>query len=99
MEINCFYDEDMEYADIIYIPNTILDIKELQNNFFRWLFDKNNDHQYWIIVNGEKKMCRYGTQAFIDWINNVILLKHYDKSYIIKENSKSWNSKNMSLIF
>lgn len=99
MEINCFYDEDMEYADIVYIPDTILDIKDLQNNFFRWLFDKNNDHQYWIIVNGEKKMCRYGTQAFIEWINNVILSRNNDKSYIIKENSKSWNSKNISLIF
>lgn len=40
MEINCFYDEDMEYADIVYIPETILDIEELQNDFFRWLFDK-----------------------------------------------------------
>lgn len=99
MEINCFYDEDMEYADIVYIPKTILDIKELQNNFFRWLFDKKNDHQYWVIVNGEKKMCKYGTQAFIEWINSTILLESIEKSYIIKENSKSWNSKNMSLIF
>lgn len=62
MEINCFYDEDLEYADIIYIPNTILDIKELQNTFFRWLFDKNNDHKYWIIVNGEKKIQNHGIQ-------------------------------------
>ena len=99
MEINCFYDEDMEYADIVYIPKTIFDIEELQNNFFRWLFDKKNDHQYWVIVNGEKKMCKYGTQAFIEWINNKILLESIEKSYIIKENSKSWNSKNMSLIF
>ena len=90
MEINCFY---------VYIPKTILDIEELQNNFFRWLFDKKNDHQYWVIVNGEKKMCKYGTQAFIEWINNTILLESIEKSYIIKENSKSWNSKNMSLIF
>ena len=99
MEINCFYDEDMEYADIVYIPKTIFDIEELQNNFFRWLFEKKNDHQYWVIVNGEKKMCKYGTQAFIEWINNTILLESIEKSYIIKENSKSWNSKNMSLIF
>ena len=99
MEINCFYDEDMEYADIVYIPKTIFDIEELQNNFFRWLFDKKNDHQYWVIVNGEKKMRKYGTQAFIEWINNTILLESIEKSYIIKENSKSWNSKNMSLIF
>lgn len=44
-------------------------------------------------------MCKYGTQAFIEWINNTILLESIEKSYIIKENSKSWNSKNMSLIF
>ena len=60
MEINCFYDEDMEYADIVYIPKTIFDIEELQNNFFRWLFDKKNDHQYWVIVNGEKKIWNTG---------------------------------------
>lgn len=99
MEINCFYDEDMEYADIVYIPEAILDIEELQNDFFRWLFDKKNEHQYWVIVNGEKKMCQYGTQAFIEWINNTVLSESIDKSCIIKENSKSWNSENVSLIF
>lgn len=99
MEINCFYDEDKEYADIVYIPDTIINIEEIQNDFFKWLFDKNNDHPYWIVVNGEKKACKYGTQAFIEWINNTILLEKVEKSHIIKENSKVWNLDNMSLIF
>ncbi len=29
MIINCFYDEDMEYADIVYIPDKISNIEKL----------------------------------------------------------------------
>lgn len=81
MIINCFYDEDMEYADIIYLPDIGLKVDDLQDAFFKWLFNKNNNHKYWIIVNGEKKACKYGVDAFIDWFNHIyiyptILLKH-----------------------
>ncbi|MCM1499474.1 MAG: hypothetical protein NC124_13485 [Clostridium sp.] len=99
MRINCFYDEDMEYADIVYIPDMVMDVEKVQNDFFQWLFDKNNDHQYWIVINGEKKACKYGTQAFIEWINNTVLSEEIEKSYVIRENSKVWDLNNKSLVF
>lgn len=55
MTINCFYDEDMEYADIIYLPDLESGVDELQEEFFKWMFNKNNNHKYWIIADGEKK--------------------------------------------
>ena len=39
-------------------------LKIYKKIFFDWLFDKNNNHKYWIIVQGEKVACEYGTQAF-----------------------------------
>ncbi len=99
MIINCFYDEDMRYADIVYIPDKLNNIEKLQDDFFEWLFDKNNNHQYRIVVNGEKKACKYGTEAFIDWINNMILSKDVEKSYMINENAETWDSNNINLVF
>lgn len=99
MEINCFYDENMEYTDIVYIPDMIRNIEELQEEFFTWLFDKNNDHPYWIIDNGKKVACKYGTPAFLEWLNNTILSGKGDKSYMIKQDAKEWNSDNICLIF
>ena len=99
MVINCFYDENMEYADIISVPDLGLSVNALQEEFFKWLFDKNNNHRYWIIVDGEKKACKYGIDAFIYWFNHVYLSDDSDKAYIIRENTEKWDANNNSLIF
>lgn len=99
MIINCFYDEDMEYADIIYLPDIGLNIDDLQEAFFKWLFNKNNNHKYWIIVNGEKKACKYGVDAFIDWFNHIYISDNSVKAYIIKENAEKWDNEEKYLIF
>lgn len=99
MIVNCFYDEDMAYADIVYIPDLGLNIDTIQNYFYKWLFDKTVNHKYWIIVDGEKKACKYGTDAFIDWINNTYLSDKTDKAKIIKSNAETWNSTDNHLIF
>ena len=77
MIINCFYDEDMEYADIIYLPDIGLKVDDLQEAFFKWLFNKNNNHKYWIIVNGEKKACKYGVDALRDFWTRVYGVNMY----------------------
>ena len=99
MIINCFYDEDMEYADIIYLPDIGLRVDDLQEAFFKWLFNKNNNHKYWIIVNGEKKACKYGVDAFIDWFNHIYISDNSVKAYIIKENAEKWDDEEKYLIF
>lgn len=99
MIINCFYDEDKEYADIIYLPDLGFSVDDLQEDFFKWIFNKNNNHKYWIIVEGKKKACKYGIDAFVDWFNHTYTYDNSIKAYIIKENAKNWNDKNISLIF
>ena len=98
MTINCFYDEDKEYADIIYLPDVGLNVYKLQEKFFKWMFDKNNNHKYWIIVDGEKKACKYGIDAFVDWINGEYSFND-NIAYIIKENATNWDDKDIYLIF
>ncbi|MBO4863522.1 MAG: hypothetical protein J5517_04110 [Eubacterium sp.] len=99
MIINCFYDEDMRYADIIYLPDLGFSIDDLKEDFFKWMFNKNIDHKYWIIVDGEKKACKYGVDAFIDWFNNTYLPDNKDKAYIIYENTEKWDEKDKILVF
>ena len=100
MVINVFYDDDVNYVDIIFIPDYIgKDIEDLQEDFFDWLFDENNNHKYWIIVQGEKVACEYGTQAFVDWINNKLFKGKKEKVYIIKKNATEWDESNRKLIF
>lgn len=99
MTINCFYDEDMEYADIIYLPDLESGVDELKEEFFKWMFNKNNNHKYWIIADGEKKGCEYGIDAFVDWFNNIYNSDNSVKAFVIKSNAKIWDNKDKSLIF
>ena len=99
MVVNCFYDECTDYADIINIPELDYNINEIQNQFFRWMFDKQNDHKYWLIADGEKVACRYGTCAFVEWVNENLLSKSAEKAYMIEENATEWNDENISLFF
>ena len=99
MIINCFYDECMEYADIVYLPNIKMDIEMLQEHFLEWMFDKKNNHKYWVTINSEKVYCQYGSQAFVEWLNQYIVYHSREKAYIIEENATMWDENNESIIF
>ena len=99
MIINCFYDECMEYADIVYLPNIKMDIEMLQEHFFEWMFDKKNNHKYWVTINSEKVYCKYGTQAFVEWLNQYIAYHSIEKAHIIEENATMWDENNECIIF
>lgn len=67
MIIEAFFDDDdHEFLDISL--SDFYKVEEYQSEFFSWLFDKNNDHKYWVVFNGHKIGCDYGIEAFIDWI-------------------------------
>ena len=99
MVINCFFEECDDFVDIIYIPDLMMDIVNIQQKFFDWLFDKNIEHGCWVIVDSEKKYCKYGTQEFIDWINSYLLNNSCEKSYIVKKNASEWDKNNKSIVF
>lgn len=98
MIINCFYDENMEHADIIFIPDIFIDIEKIQNDFLSWMFDAKSNHKYWIEIKGIK-VCNYGTEEFVEWINSTLLKENCKKSYILEKNTKMWDMKNQQLVF
>ncbi len=98
MKVNIIF-EDSEYVDIIEIPYNIIELEKIQSDFFKWIFDKNIEHKYWIIENGEKKYCSYGTDAFIYWLNNTILKDSIENAYILKNNTSNYNENDKSLYF
>jgi len=61
---------DNDY-DIVELPEAVTDERlcELQEEFFRWLFNKDNDHQFWVSEGGEKKYCEYRGDAFVYFLN------------------------------
>lgn len=99
MIINCFYDECKEYADIVYIPDEIEDISEVHEKFFEWMFDERADHDYLVISSSGKKYYKYGTKAFLDWLNGNLLGNCHEKAYMITENATVWNEQYRSLFF
>jgi hypothetical protein len=61
-------------ADVIEISQNILpEIKKLQDDFLKWLFDKNNNHDYWWYENGNKVGCSYRSEAFCEYLNKFYL--------------------------
>lgn len=73
-------------ADIIECPAFILnDLKSYQNEFTEWLYDKTNDHAYWMYKDGEKYGCSYRSEAFVEWLNKFILDKHEEKAKVVEQ--------------
>lgn len=97
MIINVSYDEKKESnnkylrnVDIIDVPERIVqDIENLQQSFFKWLFNKSNDHKYWVLDNnGEKIYCSYCVDAFIEWLNKYIINNMEEKANCVQINVK-----------
>ncbi len=98
MYVNVFFSEE-DIADIIFIPDKLDDVSSLQTEFLQWLFDKDNNHEFWVISNGEKIYCRYGTDAFVKWINDNKLYTFSEKAKVEKRNCKDFCQKNQKLNF
>ena len=69
MLINIFYDSSDDCDLIDLSLQSFESVKKIQNSFLKWLYDKNNDHEYWVYRKGQKIGCAYDTNAFINWIN------------------------------
>ena len=94
------YDENEKLADIVDIPNFSLDtIKQKQNEFFKWLFNKDNDHKYWREIDGVKSICAYDVSAFIEWLNSYVCLNSKDKAVLLKKDAICENENMNVLLF
>lgn len=87
VNITCDDEENLRYVDIIMIPDEVAEnLDQVVNEFFNWMFDKSNDHKYWVREDGKKKYCSYTSEAFVDWFNK--FLAKEEKAAIIAVSSE-----------
>lgn len=54
--------------------------------FFKWLFDEDNHHEYWIWRDGKQIGCAYTASAFVKWLSE----QNIDNSAeVISENTSN----------
>lgn len=100
MLVNVVFDEDSLDLDIIDIPEELVqNISVLQENFFKWLFDKKIDHAYWVCDKEIKKYCSYRSEAFVEWINNVFNCSSNQEARIIEQYSSVLNVNALTIYF
>lgn len=57
-------------SDMIECPDSIADnISEYVSKFDKWLSDKNNQHGYWVKDCFDNDAICFGSEAFVDWLN------------------------------
>lgn len=87
-------------ADIIDVPETIIDNREIyRKQFLRWLHNSGTKHRYW--VRGKKHaekefvgLC-YRADAFVEWLNKKVLDKNIEKATIIQSHVAIEDYKNI----
>lgn len=86
-------------GDLISVPKKINnEIYTYANRFGEWILDKENDHGYWLIENGEKKVCCYRGLAFVEWLNTNILINSSEKASVIETNVRIEDYKSLLMI-
>lgn len=87
-------------ADIIECPTmTMLELNDYQQAFFKWLFDEENDHKYWMYNKGVKEGCNYRADALVEWFNTFIFTDPKDKVVLLETCSKESNDDLLTLHF
>ncbi|ALC85534.1 hypothetical protein AM499_06665 [Bacillus sp. FJAT-22090] len=46
-------------------------IRQLQNEFFDWLFDRKNNHKYWKYDEEAGYIVNYDAEALVYWLNHI----------------------------
>lgn len=73
-------------CDIIAVPKYIAtDIIKIRRQFDKWLYDKENDHGYWVFVGGKKRAVSFNSYAFIEYLNKFHISDKKDKAFIVEE--------------
>lgn len=87
-------------VDIVEVPDYIAkDIKKYQKSFDKWLYDKDNDHGLWVIINGRKKAVSFDVQDFVDYLNQHVVSNGNSVCKIIESNVPAVPSNLPSIFF
>ena len=86
-------------ADIIDVPETVVNNKDqLRSDFLKWLYDRNHHHKYWTKIGGQWCVC-YRSDAFVEWLNAVVLDKSEEKAAIVQQYVSIKNEKKLPSVF
>ena len=78
------------HTDVILVPDEIgAKIRKYQKLFDKWIYDKSNNHGYWIYQNNQKKGVSFDTKTFVDYLNEFHLKDKIDKAIIYRESAES----------
>ena len=70
-KINLLYGNDTSDVDILCVPNHIADnIENITQQFFNWMGDINNVHNYRRTNEMGEPYLEIDTEAFVWWLNN-----------------------------
>ena len=98
MLVNLVFDY---YTDIINVPDYVVNkIKKYQNQCDKWLFNKLNEHEFWIKdESGKKEGIGICSEAFVYWQNEFILNENEEKAVIVKRNLKNYDASLPTLFY
>ena len=87
-------------ADLIDVPQSVIEQANVyQEQFFSWLFNKNNNHKYWWYEKGKKVGCAYRSDAFIEWLNAFPLRGSKNKAKSVSVHVFEYDNSLPSLFF
>ena len=76
-------------TDIIKVPKEYgTDAKKLQDQFDKWLYDKNNDHGFWISKKGKYSGVTFNSDSFVDYLNNHVREEGWEKVTFIERKAQ-----------
>ena len=88
------------YTDIIEIPDNILNKIELyQYQFDKWIYNRENEHEYWIKKNGRKIGVGFGSEAFVDYLNLFCLNGSSEKAKLLEKHASNIPEDITKLVF
>lgn len=87
-------------ADIAEVPDFIeADLKKYQRKFDKWLYDKSNKHKYWVYKDGRPYGVSFRGDAFVEYLNEVVLCDCDEKASIIEMETNDYDDNVKSIFF
>ncbi|WP_169800511.1 hypothetical protein [Metabacillus fastidiosus] len=78
VKLEFMYESDSEYMSC---PAKVgRNVRKLQRQFDKWIYDRNNKHPYWVIADEDEEgneiygVC-FNAEAFVYWLNDVKFVK------------------------
>lgn len=85
---------EMTYdADIIEVPDEVEKrLKEIQKKFDKWIHNKETEHEYWHYKDGKKYCPQFRGDAFVEYLNQIILIDSEEKAKVVEMHVENYDS-------